>query len=91
MTRVMAIKKHSSSARTRERSCREGMRVRWRKDDEKLPHLLHPRVDLLVRGVDEEVALLVVLDECLHPEMNLGERIKAMMILQQVHLRRNCV
>ena len=26
----MAIKKHSSSARTRERSCREGRRVRWR-------------------------------------------------------------
>ena len=30
MTRVMAIKKHSSSARTRERSCWEGRRVRWR-------------------------------------------------------------
>ena len=30
-------------------------------------HLLHPRVDLLVRGVDQEVTLLVVLDERLHP------------------------
>ena len=32
------------------------------------PYLLHPGVDLLVRGVDQEVALLVLLDECFHPE-----------------------
>ena len=50
------------------------------------PHLLHPGVDLLVRGVDQEVALLVVLDERLHPGMHSGERIKATMTLQQVHL-----
>ena len=31
------------------------------------PHLLHPGVDLLVGSVDEEVPLLVVLDESLHP------------------------
>ena len=53
-------------------------------------HLLHPRVDLLVRGVDQEVTLLVVLDERLHPEMRLDERIKATMNLQQVHLETNC-
>ena len=40
-------------------------------------HLLHPRVDLLVRGVDQEVTLLVVLDERLHPEMHPDERITA--------------
>ena len=54
-------------------------------------HLLHPRVDLLVWGVDQEVPLLVVLDERLHPEMNFDQRIKAtIMTLQQVHLETNC-
>ena len=54
-------------------------------------HLLHPRVDLLVWGVDQEVPLLVVLDERLHPEMNFNERSKATtMTLQQVHLETNC-
>lgn len=42
-------------------------------------HLLHPRVDLLVRGVDKEVALLVVLDERLHPEMHSDEQSKVLL------------
>ena len=40
--------------------------------------------------MDQEVPLLVVLDERLHPEMNFDERIKATMTLQQVHLETNC-
>ena len=40
--------------------------------------------------MDEEVPLLVVLDERLHPEMSFDERIKATMTLQQVHLETNC-
>merc|ERR1719458_1983089 len=42
-------------------------------DENALP-LLHPWVDLLVRGVDEEVSLLVVLDERLHRLDGLAER-----------------
>merc|ERR1719150_3047100 len=42
--------------------------------DENALSLLHPRVDLLVRRVDEEVALLVVLDERLHRLDGLAER-----------------